>query len=242
MGVPSTSIWTIFSLEAELSSIDLLDCFARRFMLHSDSKVASYGEARLFGDIRKRIVGKVGRPFQIETSQATINCQVMRNHQLQQVVLKGPDISPSDLTGFSFLERAGFVMSWIAATDYDYWQNAQESILFEAAGLDCSMLPRVSNGLPPPLEMEVIDISSNPGRRTMRVGYVEAVGSLMYVSNDFARLTGFDLEAAPSFPTIEAERVLPNVVRLKAADALFTCDEGFSRAQQMKLRQFLYPR
>lgn len=222
MGLPSASIWTVFSLEAELSSIDLLECFARRFMLHSHSKVESYREARLFGDIVKRIAGKADRPCEVEASQARINCQIMRNHQLQQVVVKGPDISASDLTSFSYLERAGFVMSWIAATVDDYWQNAQDPILFEAAGLDCSNLSRVSNGLPPPLEMEVIDISSNPGRRTMRVGYIEAVGSVMYVSSDFARLAGFDAEAAPSFPTIEIERVLPNVVRHKAADALFT--------------------
>lgn len=242
MGVTSASIWTVFSLEAELYSRDLLDCFARRFMLQNQCKVESYGESRLFGDVMKRIGGKIVCPFEIETSQAKINCQIMQNFRLQQVVVSGADITQSDLVDFSFSGREGFVMSWIAATDYDYWQNAQDPRIFHAAGLDWSKLARVSNGLPPPLEMEVIDTSSNPGRRTMRLGYVEAVGSVMHVSNDFSCLTGFDVQDAPLFPTIEVERMLPNVIRIKAADTLFTCPDGASGVQQMKLRQFLYPR
>ena len=63
-----------------------------------------------------------------------------------------------------------------------YWQNAADQSLYICAGKDFSKLPMRSNGAPYPLEAMVIDTSQNPGRRVIRMGYIEAVGAVMWFS------------------------------------------------------------
>lgn len=84
-----------------------------------------------------------------------------------------------------FVGRSGFVQAWISDINFDYWQNAQDILQYEDAGRDWTGLPMVSNGLPPPLEQQVIDTSRNPGRRIIRDGYVEAVGARMWLGPSF---------------------------------------------------------
>ena len=49
--------------------------------------------------------------------------------------------------------------------EYDYWQNAEDLLLYRVAGRAVEGLRLVSNNLPAPLEQKVVDISANPGRR-----------------------------------------------------------------------------
>ena len=79
-----------------------------------------------------------------------------------------------------FTARQAFLHS----ADYYHWQNAEQPMEYECAGRDHSMLPKVHNGLPPPLDAMWIDISRNPGRRYLREGFQEAVSSPMWLRDD----------------------------------------------------------
>uniref|UniRef100_A0A173H0F5 Uncharacterized protein n=1 Tax=Pandoraea faecigallinarum TaxID=656179 RepID=A0A173H0F5_9BURK len=83
----------------------------------------------------------------------------------------------------SFTARKGFVQAWVSDSEYNRWQNVTDPYEYELAGRDCSNLRKRSNGLPPPLEMEIVDVSINPGRWVLRSGYVEAIGSRMVSAN-----------------------------------------------------------
>jgi hypothetical protein len=89
-----------------------------------------------------------------------------------------------------FAMGKGFVQAWVSDVDFDYWQNAQDVMLYEHAQRDYAGLPIVSNGLPPPLQQNVIDISGNPGRRVIRDGYVESVGLRMWLGRSFWERVG----------------------------------------------------
>lgn len=76
--------------------------------------------------------------------------------------------------------KQGFLHS----AEYYLWQNAEQPVQYEAAGKDHSTLPKVHNGLPPPLADQWIDVSRNPGRRYLRQGFQEAVSSPMWLRAD----------------------------------------------------------
>jgi hypothetical protein len=90
----------------------------------------------------------------------------------------------------SFASRSGFVQAWVSNVEFTYWQNAEEVAEYELRGRTTAGLRLISNGLPPPLEQTQIDVSANPGRRTLREGYVEAIGSTMWLTQLFWRRVG----------------------------------------------------
>ena len=69
--------------------------------------------------------------------------------------------------------------------DYEFWQNAHDPLQFQSRGRTLDGVQLVSNGLPPPLERNVVDISTNPGRRLLRRGYVEGIGHRMVLTEHF---------------------------------------------------------
>jgi len=94
-------------------------------------------------------------------------------------------ISDWDEISSAFCQLNGFVQGWMSDVEYNYWQNAKDLMLYELDGKDFSHLPLKSNGLPPPLEESEVDISQNPGRSILKEGYVESVGSVMWLSDLF---------------------------------------------------------
>ena len=94
------------------------------------------------------------------------------------------------------LQGAGnFVQAFLVDREYHYWQNAQDPLEFRAHNRSYEGLPMKSNGLPFPLEQQVVDISNNPGRFVLREGFIEAIGSPMWFSNRFWDLTGANKNA-----------------------------------------------
>ena len=96
------------------------------------------------------------------------------------------------------MECAGpmnIVMGRTYDDEYDYWQNAKDPALYSTAGRSIEGLPLRSNGFPEPLERLEIDTSRNPGRPVLRGGYIECVGSTMWLGPSFWSLTGADPSA-----------------------------------------------
>ncbi|WP_132279134.1 hypothetical protein [Neorhizobium sp. JUb45] len=138
-----------------------------------------------------------------------------------------------------FVMSPHFVQAWLADVEYDKWQNAKDPLIYKAANRDYSSLPMRSNGLPPPVEQMVIDISQNPGRWWLRSGYVEAVGSVMWLSDIFWHYVGAQhKERLETIDPIEIKQITEKVIRLSVSDSTFT--ETSFREVQDRLRDALY--
>ncbi|WP_458129249.1 hypothetical protein [Pseudomonas sp. Z2-11] len=89
-----------------------------------------------------------------------------------------------------FLDVEGFIQAWLADVEYDFWQNATDPLEYECAGRSFAKLPLKSSGLPAPLNQMEIDTSVNPGRVLLRQGFMEAIGSFMWLGDQFWERTG----------------------------------------------------
>lgn len=143
--------------------------------------------------------------------------------------------------GSAFLGFDSFVSARVYDIEYEYWQNAYDPLQYEAAGKPYSHLPMVSNGLPFPLEKEIIDISTNLGRRELKEEYIEAIGSTMWIGNTFWKLTKTNQTNICTQDWIDCELQAFNVMQIKSAKTLFGSDEGEERIIQEKLRKALFP-
>lgn len=140
---------------------------------------------------------------------------------------------------FQQLFSAGDVtQAFIVNEEYYRWQNAKDPIEFEAAGRSHTNLPKVSNGLPPPLEKLIVDTSTNPGRFRMCHGFIEIAASPMWLGEHFWTLTGANQVELESIPGLNISR-FENLIRLAYHGGPFA-DES-SAKQQNALRSALYP-
>jgi hypothetical protein len=89
-----------------------------------------------------------------------------------------------------FFAEESFIQAWVSDVEYDHWQNAKDPLEYEAAGRSYRHLPTKLNGLPPPLEQLEIDTSKNPGRWSLQSGYIEAIGSTMWLGALFWKHVG----------------------------------------------------
>ena len=128
---------------------------------------------------------------------------------------------------------------WYDAT-YDYWQNAEDPLLYSAAGRSTDGLPKRPNELPPPLDQVVVDTTRNPGRMILRDGYVEAIGHKMWFGPEFfRRVPGSSHRALHEAPMISVVDVPGGLVEVIASDEPFR-DET-SASIQDALRRLLFP-
>jgi hypothetical protein len=94
-----------------------------------------------------------------------------------------------------FLGWPNFVQAWMADSEYDHWQNATNPREYKVAGRDMSGLKMKSNDMPPPLLQDIVDTSENPGRWEFRKGYIEAIGSLMWIGENLWQTIGENRES-----------------------------------------------
>jgi len=183
-----------------------------------------------------------GRLGEIETSTLIFNYGAVANAELCHIIVTekvpGASIDWERWTS-PFVVSPYFVQGWVADVEYNEWQNAEDTLLYKAEKRDYSSLPMRSNGLPPPLEQMVIDISQNPGRRQFRSGYMEAVGAVMWLSELFWRYVGVDhKERLAGFSGAKIKQVTDDVVRIIVSETSFTDDS--TRDLQERLRNVLY--
>lgn len=138
-----------------------------------------------------------------------------------------------------FVMLDGFVEGWLVDVEYNHWQNAKDPIEYEAAGRDFSHLPMRSNGLPDPLGQMEIDTSRNPGRWLLRSGYVEAIGSTMWLSELFWNRVGKDRKARlNSVDWLYTTQLDMGIVEVRTKECLFISEE--TADMQNRLRACLY--
>lgn len=180
--------------------------------------------------------------FQIDTDYLSLHFSTVRayRHQLLTVVRRGEyPLSEWERILDGLLKFKGFVQACLVNSDFSFWQNAFDPIQYQAAGKSWEGLPMISNGLPAPLEKAVIDVSKNPGRRIIKVGYVEMVGRVMWFGRPFWDAVGDDkLRALLSHQTYEIDEVAYGVTRCIFSDSQFS-DEN-SGNEQREIRKLLF--
>jgi hypothetical protein len=91
------------------------------------------------------------------------------------------------------------------------------------------------------LEQMVMDTSQKPGRRQIRQGFIEFVGSIMWLGESFWRATGVRKGPLLSQHWLQVDELAGGVVRIRAAEKPFATDTGDAGEIQRKLRALLYP-
>ena len=154
----------------------------------ADQHVYLYDEGRIrFADVQASMQQKPMDDFSVEFASGEIFFAQVANHRLARLEFAGVVNSVADADSWlsALLHEPDFIQARIYAQDYDHWQNATNPIVYESAGRSISGLKLISNGLSYPLAGQAIDISGNPGRSILRSGYIESVGSVMWLGNGF---------------------------------------------------------
>jgi hypothetical protein len=169
-------------------------------------------------------------------------CSV-RNYSLDFLAIKFPYSYgvPCDDWIEQFIVDSNFIVAWLADAEYEYWQNAFDPLQFRSAGRSFEHLPMKSNGLPYPLEQAIVDTSSNPGRRVLREGYIEAVGSVMWFGAPFWTLVHSQKIHLEHLLWARITALKNGVTRIESAKEPFSTAEGESREIQQMLRRALFP-
>lgn len=233
--ITENEIWFVFDGDSVVSTSDIVSCFKKKLRLVGNEAVEFSGKRRRLNKIEQH--GNED-PFEINYEGHGIQRVGIGRYGIKVVNFWGSSVACSDLEIEWALANPGFVMGWIFNREYDYWQNAADPILYSTAGI-APPTPLVSNGLPSPLEKSVVDISRNPGRRTLRKGYVEAVGSFMILSPLFWERT----RSSPTDLTIEGiaiETDARGLCRVRASHELFKTGVGEGAALQARLRKLLF--
>lgn len=85
-----------------------------------------------------------------------------------------------------------------------------------------------------------IDTSRNPGRNVLRQGYIEAIGSTMWLGNLFWERVGVDRVASISLLESQGIKVCEcdNFFKIITSDEVFS--DGSTAEKQRALRQILF--
>jgi len=138
------------------------------------------------------------------------------------------------------LSVEGFIQAWVSDVEYDFWQSATDPLEYKCAGRPISGLLMKSNGLPPPLDQMEIDTSGNPGRNVLRQGYIEAIGSTMWLGNLFWERAGVDRFASISLLESQGFKVYDcgRFFKVVTSDKVFS--DGSTIEKQGALRRILF--
>jgi len=227
-----------------LEPLDALNAITRVLVKNAISlrDVRLYGRPIPFSRIATSLERDKRDTFFVTAEGFEIHLTSVRNHHFNGLSIKSDQPLGANWDKWLFeLLNEHFVFAWVADAEYDFWQNAADPLQFRAHGRPWEHLPKTSNGLPPPLERIVVDISQNPGRRTLRRGFIEAVGSQMWLGERFWGLTGAEKQHVMSAPFLRSTEIAPGILRIESSINCFTTDQGQIGNLQRELRELLFP-
>jgi len=131
-----------------------------------------------------------------------------------------------------------FTQAHLVDKNYQHLQNIFDPLQFKALGLSMDGLPMKSNGLPFPLEQQVVDTSQNPGRYRLCQGYVEASAGYMWFGKSFWSIVGIDPEDVAAELPENVSLCFEQCWKLKAVGGVFVDQE--TRAVQDGIRQAVF--
>ncbi|WP_339533052.1 hypothetical protein [Pseudomonas mucidolens] len=199
------------------------------------------GTKMLLSEVSCYLIKNKRNSFFVELAGGSIEFSLVADKELCRLDIKNladsVDVAQSLIV--ALIDEPGFVQARIYDAEYDRWQNAESLTLFEVEHVEHSHLPKKSNGLPFPLTQEIVDISKNPGRWALRKGYIEAVGSPMWVSKSLLDLLGVNEKELMEIDCFYVKD-LGGVLKIVAYEQCFTSDTGIQAERQVILRKILF--
>ena len=238
------SLEIIYDLDC-ISEVDVWDIVFQELRKRNISQAISvelYGKRLKLEQVRENIRKANKGHFLVAFDKLSVRFGSVTNYEHTLLMIRYNSESKDyhwDQWVYALLSVSEFMQAWVVNNEYDHWQNAHDPIQYKAKGRSYAGLPMKSNDLPPPLEQMIIDTSNNPGRRIVRMGYVEAIGSPMWLGRPFWERTGADKKSVMEAFAKDAQLMENEVVRIQVSDKPFT--ENTDPALQNRLRQMLYP-
>lgn len=225
------------SLPAAGAARMCLDLFTReRGGAIADVKL--YGASVPAASLERRL--RTRSSFDIEAAGFEAQLASIAHHRLIFLEVKGIADGHEAPWIDEVARRSPLISARIFDPDYEHWQNAEDPILYDAVGRSMKGLPMRHNGLPPPLDKMIVDISGNPGRRILRDGHIESIGHRMWLGPEFfARVPGADRSAILAAPELRVTEPFEGVLEIAAQDAPFT--DATAAEVQDRLRRLLFP-
>ena len=206
----------------------LLLSSARADVLPADLVCDLNGSAHPVRDVANRLAGDKKRYFTVKCGSGPIDYGPLGAFGLSRLQISGCIRSTEDacLWMDALVLLPSFMEGRLYEEEYEFWQNAKDPLEYKARNKPYDHLPMRSNGLPPPLEQSEIDTSANPGRRLLRKGFIEAVGSPMWLGAEFLSLVNVSESDLRSKDWLHPEFLPPRVWKLSVQGSPFTSDEG----------------
>lgn len=234
----------VFTYE-KISPAEIWEILLSSLQLYCDLNVQScklYNSTLPVNHVKKALLSNKRSHFNIDFNTYNFRYGAIANNNLSflKIVINLDDISCvlSLIQLFSTLKP--FVMGRLNSESYEFWQNAYDPLQYEVRNRSYENLPMKLNGLPSPLTRIIIDTSQNPGRRVLRNGYIEAIGSTMWLGKSFWELTEASKETVQRTPWLESTELPNDVLQIKVRNQPFTSAEGCQGELQTKLRQLLF--
>lgn len=143
-----------------------------------------------------------------------------------------------ELISETIAESPDFTQAHLVDTKYQHLQNISDPLQFRALGLSMNGLPMKSNGLPFPLEQEIVDTSQNPGRYRLCQGYVEVSAGYMWFGKNFWSTVGIDPDDVIVELPENVSLCFEKCWKLKAVGGVFGGPE--TRAMQDGIRRAVF--
>lgn len=199
------------------------------------------GKVINFADVSEYLLKKKADSFFIELNEGSIEFSYISDLDFSRLDIKNLASSKESAEKWvsQILNEPAFVQARLYDIGYDRWQNMEDIAYYESEGRDHSNLPKKSNGLPFPLESEVIDISGNPGRWELKQGYIESIGSTMWVNKNLLANLGAGFLATKVENTFNVSD-LGRLLKIKVQDECFKVATGKEAEVQNELRTNLF--
>jgi len=199
------------------------------------------GEEMAFADVEAALRRNGKEHFGAEFHSGEIFFAQVANHRLARLEFDRVVASMDDAANWlsPLLQDPAFIQARIYDDDYDYWRNACDLVEYESAGRSIEGLPLISNGLSYPMAADIIDTSQNPGRSVLRNGYIESVGSTMWLGGAFWEALQRSPPDWSALPTLRVERQDANI-RVQAADQPFNVSSGGQGEMQVAMRRLIF--
>lgn len=184
-----------------------------------------------------------GESFIIEDENFSFSLGSIGGNKIQQLIInQEKKVKVNWDLWIKGLSNLGvFVYAWQMDREFFFWQNEEDLESYTSRKKPYEHLPTKESGDPLPLPQIIIDTSKNPGRNIFKIGYVEAVGSTMWLGDEFFSLTGASKEAVKSTDWLDVKELKPDILKIKAQEDCFTQFEGKEADLQNKMRDLLYP-
>ena len=151
----------------------------------SVEQVKLHGTPMAAKDIAASISKYNSHTFDIQYKHCDLTFAIVTQYGISCLLLSGfPQTELLEIVE-QFAAEDSFIQARLFDGEYEYWENASDPVEFSSRNRTFDGRKLRSNGLPFPLEKQVVDTSMNLGRRVLKKGFVESIGHIIWLGQKF---------------------------------------------------------